>query len=145
MDHRVTARALLGFLCLVQGLATVAIDLNRTHATNPDWPGHARFHLVWQNGTTFLLAGLAAALVWWPGPLVTCRFYLAAALTSIPLLAFLAAFLGRACYRGTLSDRNGIPAARLVLRGKVVSLDMNFVAVVAALPVLAVILAIYSL
>ncbi len=37
MDHRNIARVLLSLLCAVQGLATLGIDLNRTHATNPKW------------------------------------------------------------------------------------------------------------
>ncbi len=138
------ARSLLGLLCAVQGLATVIIDLNRTHATNPDWPRHARFHLVWQDFTIFLLAGFEAGLVWWRGPLAGQRFYLVAALTAIPLLAFLAALLGRRWYGGALSDRNGIPAARLSLLGRTAHLDLNLAAVMAALLTLVITLFIYA-
>jgi hypothetical protein len=39
------ANLALSCLCLIQAITTVVIDLNRTHATNPLWTGHAAFML----------------------------------------------------------------------------------------------------
>ena len=145
LDHRTIARALLALLCALQGLATLAIDLNRTHATNPTWTRHARFHLVWQDVSCFLLSVLAVALIYWPGPDISARFYLAAALASIPMFAFLLAALSLPTYGGAFSDPNGIKPARLALFGAIRNIDLNLAAELAALVSLAAILAIYSL
>lgn len=131
------ARVMLSALAAVQGIASCAIDLNRTHATNPLWPGHARFHLVWQRGTSFLAAVIEVLLVWLHAPAVSSRFYLAAVLTGIPMIAFVLAVLVRPLYHGTLHDANGIPPLRVRPGRRVLELDGNALAVGAGLVVLA--------
>jgi hypothetical protein len=133
LNRAEAARLLLALFCLIQGLATMAIDLNRTHATNPLWTGHARFHLVWQVSGTAIMAALEVLLILWPGPAYEERFYLAALLAVVPLLAFLMALLFRQLYAGSLQDPNGIPQARLRLLGRVRRIDMNLFAVIAGL------------
>jgi hypothetical protein len=145
LEHRTLARTLLSLVCIGQGIATLAIDLNRTHASNPEWLRHARFHVVWQTFSTAMLSVLEIALVCWPGAYGEQRFYLAVVLTCLPLLAFFVAFFSRRLYGGALSDPNGIPPARLSLFGKVHLVDLNVVAVTVALPVVAAAFAIYVL
>jgi len=142
-DHRFVAAVLLSALCGIQGLATLAIDLNRTHATHPQWPGHARFHVVWQTMSVALLSVLELCLIWWHGPFREQRFYLAAALASVPCFGFLLAFLARRLYNGTLSDAGGTPPARIAIAGRSLSVDLNLAAVAAALLLLVVILEIH--
>ncbi|HEX4650269.1 MAG TPA: hypothetical protein VH250_02080 [Granulicella sp.] len=143
-DHRFAACVLLTGLCGIQGLATLAIDLHRSHATNPHWPGHARFHVVWQSMNVALLSALEVGLIWWPGPYAAQRFYLAVVLASVSCFGFLLALLGRRLYGGTLSDPNGIPSARIAIAGRTLSIDLNLAAILAALFTLAAIVGIYS-
>jgi hypothetical protein len=145
MEHRIIARGLLSFVCASQGVATLAIDLNRTHATNPLWVKHARFHVVWQTISVFILSAIEVALVWWPGHWIEQRFYLAMILAGVPMLGFLAAFAFRKAYGGALSDPNGIPPLRIAIAGKILRVDLNLAAELVALIALGAIFAIYRL
>lgn len=144
MDHPMIARIALSILCATQGIATLAIDLNRTHATNPCWTGHARFHVVWQSAGAAMMALLELVLIFGlHGQYQEAGFYLAAILTAVSPLAFLIAFLCRKMFQGTLSDPNGIPPVRIILRGTTFLIDLNLVAVLLALLSLGIILIVY--
>ncbi len=145
MNHLLLARLALSSLCAIQGIATLAIDLNRTHATNPTWPGHARFHVVWQSLSVALFSIVELMLIWSRSPNQSVAFYFAALLAGVSPLGFLIAFAGRRIFHGTLSDPNGIPPLSLVFFGKRVSVDLNFAAVVAALISIAAIVWIYGI
>jgi len=132
MTASLLARAMLTALSAGQGVAPVFIDLNRTHATNPLWPGHARFHVVSQTLGMTLAAAVEVALIWWSGPSLSQRFYLAASLTAIPMAAFLAAMFSRRLYGGTLRDPNGIPPGRIRTSNGVVEFDINIVVITMA-------------
>ena len=144
MTNQVIARDLLAAICILQGLATVGIDLNRIHAANPLWPGHARFHLVWQAVTFAWLALLEVVLVFAAGPYREQCFYLAAILAGIPMLGFLAALIARGTYEGTLSDSNGMKPLIIKFRGSNLRVDLNLVAETIGLLALAAIVAIYK-
>ena len=143
MDRAQVARVALSTLCALQGLATVAIHCNRTHATNPSWTGHARYHVVWQSASVALMSVVELSLVWSRGPWEREAFYLASVLAAMSPLGFMAAFVSRRMYGGSLFDPNGVPPLRVRFRGKVRSVDMNFFVVTTALFALAAIDAIY--
>lgn len=126
------ARWIVSAIASGQGILPLFIDLNRTHATNPLWPGHARFHLVQQVFTLLPGAAIEVALLWWPGPTMRCRFYLAALLTATSLAGFLVAAVTRSWYGGRLHDSNGIQPARVHLGARELVFDMNAPIVVAA-------------
>ena len=72
-------------------------------------------------------------LIWSRGPWQPEAVYLASMLAATSPLGFMVAFASRRLYGGTLFDPNGIPPARLNCRGKVRSVDMNFVVVTTAM------------
>jgi hypothetical protein len=141
MSSTLLARLMLTAVAAGQGITPLFIDLNRTHATNPQWPGHARFHVVWQTFGLFFTGVVGVALVWWPSPAPRQFFYLAAILTALPMLAFFVALFTRRMYGGTLHDPNGIQPVRIRVGNTVREFDMNAVLViVGAVVVLAAVL-----
>ena len=131
IDLEFAARVLLAVFCAIQGLATIVMDLNRSHAAHPQWLGHARFHVVWQTATVATLATVEVCLVLASGPFASERFYLTALLASAPMAGFFAALATRHLYGGTLSDPGGIAPLRLKLRGMELQIDLNAVCEVA--------------
>jgi hypothetical protein len=136
------ARAIVTAIAGGQGIMPVFIDLNHTHATNPQWTGHARFHLVQQVFTLLPAAAIEVGLLWYPGAALHARFYLAALLTATSLVGFLIAVCGRPLYGGTLHDPNGIQPLRLRIGSRVLVFDLNvpIVLLAAALLLAAVVL-----
>jgi len=132
MTATLFARAIVTAIAAGQGVAPVFIDLNRTHATNPLWAGHARFHVVGQVSTELLVALLEIALIWWPGTAMADRFYLATALAATPLVGFLVAMVARRLYGGTLYDPNGIQPIRLRTRSGEIEIQMNVAIILVA-------------
>lgn len=112
-----------------QGITPLFVDLNRTHATNPLWTGHARFHVVDQTVVMALLATVEIALLWWIAPGSILTFYLATLLTAAPISGFLIATFTRGIYDGTLRDPNGVPALHLRFAGRTREIDVNVVLV----------------
>jgi hypothetical protein len=58
------ARVLLTLNALGYSLVPVFADFNKTHATNPLWTPHARFHVVWQVTSYCGIGLIALALIW---------------------------------------------------------------------------------
>ena len=106
-DHILLARILFTVATAGWALATVIADFNKTHATNPKWTGHARFHVVWQISSYVGFGLLALALIWWPGPLALERLYLVAVMGGIVYAAFFAAVIAMPLYGGAAHDDNG--------------------------------------
>ena len=130
------ARAVVTAIAAGQGIMPVFIDLNHTHATNPLWTGHARFHLVQQVFTLLPAAAIEVTLLWYPGAAFHARFYLAALLTATSLAGFLVAVCTRTLYGGTLHDPNGMRPVRLRIGSRLVDFDLNVPVVLLAAVVL---------
>lgn len=101
------AQVLLTLATIGYGFVTIKADFNATHATNPLWTGHARFHVVWQVLSYTGIAIIALSLIWWPGAMATERLYLAGALAAAVYGAFFIAALAQPLFAGKLYDDNG--------------------------------------
>ena len=106
-DLSLLARVLLTLVTIGYGFITVLADFNNTHATNPKWTPHARFHVVWQISSYVGFGLLALALIWAPGPYAFERLYLAAAMGFVIYAAFFVAVFTMPVYGGAAFDDNG--------------------------------------
>jgi hypothetical protein len=106
-DRILIARILFTVMTAGWAAATVIADFNKTHATNPKWTPHARFHVVWQISSYVGFGLLALALLWWPGPLALERIYLVALMGTIVYAAFFVAVFAMPIYGGGAYDDNG--------------------------------------
>src|SRR5215469_5306282 len=132
MTAALAARLIVTAIAAGQGIVPLFIDLNRTHATNPLWTGHARFHLVWQAFTALPASAAAVTLLWSPGPWLRGRFYLAVFLTASSMIGFAIATASRRLYGGTLHDPNGIQPARFRIGSRRIAVDLNLAIVALA-------------
>ncbi len=88
-------------------MATIKADFNKTHATNPRWTPHARFHVVWQILSYSGVGLIALYLIWIDGSMPLERLYLAAALSVAIYGAFFVTVFARSLFGGSLYDENG--------------------------------------
>ena len=120
------ARLLLTLVTLGYSLGPALADFNATHATNPAWTPHARFHVVWQVLSYCGIGLIALGLIWIGGPGATTRLYLAALLAASVYASFFAALFSRPRYGGELTDPNGYPPFKVVqVGGRTFPLDVN--------------------
>ena len=105
--------AIMSLAILMYGVIPLLADLNRTHATSPRWPAHARFHVVTQVLTTSAIAAVALWLLWSPNIDRRLGICIAAVLSFCVIGGFFASAALRRHYGGALSDREGgIPQIR---------------------------------
>lgn len=90
-------------LCLVPvGLLVPILEIGPTHVFNPDWPGHARLHEVWQLAANSGLSLLCLWLAWGAG-----RVRLASGIALVLTASFLLSFLLAPLYGGTMRHSDG--------------------------------------
>lgn len=122
------ARVLLTIGILGFSLVPVLADLNRTHATNPLWTGHARYHVVWQVTSYVGLGLLALGLIWSPSPAATQHAWISAAIAAAAYGGFFTAAFTRPLYGGAMHDVNGYQPIPVRLGGRTRLLDINVLA-----------------
>ena len=123
-----TAKLLLTLTVLGYAAVTIKADFNNTHATNPKWTPHARFHLVWQVLSYSGVGLIALYLIWIDGPNPMERLYLAAAISAAVYGAFFIAVLTRPMFGGALYDDNGYRPFRPPVGPKTWHWDVNVTA-----------------
>lgn len=102
-----TGLVLMSVGAVMYGILPLFADLNKTHVTNPQWPPHARFHVVNQVLTGFLIAVISLYLIWLPVGEARTSVALALVLGLSVIGGFFASMVFRNFYGGALGDKRG--------------------------------------
>jgi len=119
------SRILISIVAVAIAVGPMIADFNKTHATNPLWPPHARFHVVWQVLTQSSVCGVILYLAWTDGAEYVKHVYLSAGLLYIWGIAFFATLGSMKLFDGALKDVNGIPPFRFNIMGTIREVDTN--------------------
>lgn len=95
-------RILLTLSVSVLGLLVPYLEYSPTHIFNPDWPGHAKLHDVWQLITNSAFAAAAAWLAW-----TRTDLRLGARLGLVAPVAFLVSYFTMDLYGGSMVNSDG--------------------------------------
>lgn len=125
MDQTLVPRILISLVAIAISVGPMFADFNNTHATNPAWTPHARFHVVWQ---VLCQAGVSLVilyLLWAPSADPLTHIWVGASLAFIWIVSFFSTMATMSWFGGTLADVNGIEPFRFKILGKVRLVDTN--------------------
>lgn len=95
-------RVMLTVAVSVLGVLVPYLEYSPTHIFNPDWPGHAKLHDVWQLLTNSAFAAAAVFMAWTRQDL-----RLAARLGLVAPVAFLVSYFTMDLYGGSMVNSDG--------------------------------------
>lgn len=124
-DQLLIPRLLFTLVAFAIAVGPIFADFNKTHATNPLWTPHARFHVVWQvlsqNGISLVIL----YLLWSDATDYSTHIVVAAILNYIWGASFYTTLASMKLYDGALKDVNGIKPFRFNIFGKIHLVDTN--------------------
>lgn len=124
-DQTLVPRILFTIVAFMIAVGPIFADFNKTHATNPLWTPHARFHVVWQvlsqNGISLIIL----YLLWSRSPDYGTHILLAAVLNYVWGASFYTTLATMKLYGGALKDVNGIKPFRFNIFGNIYLVDTN--------------------
>ncbi len=125
-DLNLLSRILMTITAIGLAIGPAVADFNKTHATNPLWPPHARFHVVWQVITNSFLSFFMIFILWTP---MVAQYDLQLILVAIIQLAILVpiyiTIASMGIFGGALKDVNGLKPFKFNIGGNVVEVDTN--------------------
>lgn len=127
-DANLLPRILMTITAIALAVGPALADFNKTHATNPLWPPHARFHVVWQVITNSSLCLMMLYVLWTP---LVDKYYLQLIVVLMVQGAILAplyiTIASMKLFDGALKDVNGLRPFKFNIGGRIVKLDTNVV------------------
>lgn len=117
------AKILFTVIAIMTAIGPMKADFNRTHATNPLWPPHARFHVVWQ---VLAQAGVSLFILYFLWVATFEGHVLLAGIMNFNWgLTFYLTLFNMKRFEGSLSDVNGIPPFKFNIGGQIRKVDTN--------------------
>ncbi len=127
LEYVFIAKILISLIFLGFGLVAPLIDFNESHATNPLWTGHARFHLVWQVSAMILTSVIAFLLLWFFESFIS--LIIVFSLAYLWIFSFFVSVNSMKVYDGKLNDINGVPPIEMNFANKKIVIDRNVQAI----------------
>jgi len=124
-DQTLVSRLLFTLVAVMISVGPIFADFNKTHATNPLWTPHARFHVVWQVLSQTGVSLVILYLLWNDAADYMVHIWIAAVLNYIWIASFFATLATMPLYGGALKDVNGIKPFRFNILGTVYLVDTN--------------------
>ncbi len=125
-EQNLIARILMSITAFGLAVGPAVADFNKTHATNPLWPPHARFHVVWQVLTNSSLCLFLLFVLWTP---LVEQYDLQLKLVAVVQFAILIPiYVTIACmgiFDGALKDVNGLKPFVFNIAGNKLEVDTN--------------------
>ncbi len=115
------ARILLTIVTIGFSIVPIGADFNKTHATNPLWTPHARFHVVWQCLTALGIGIIGLMLLWNDFGFYLQQLYLVMGFAASAYGAFFVTFFAMPLFGGRAYDDNGY----LPIKAGPLSIDLN--------------------
>ena len=104
------AKILIGIPTIWYGLVPPINDFSTSHVLNPDWIGHARFHMVWLLVLKTFLSIFSLLLIIKKLPNEILGLRIAGIISLSVYLSFFVSTISMDLYGGTLGDgNNGVP------------------------------------
>ncbi len=101
---RLLAKILLSIAAIQYGLIPPIVDFSESHVLHPDWPAHARFHLVWLLALSSAISIYVLLTIWTRSSHNWLEIRQASIVGCIVLAGFFAAAIMRVSYGGSLTD-----------------------------------------
>ncbi|MFZ3033708.1 MAG: DUF6640 family protein [Parvibaculum sp.] len=124
-DQTLVSRLLFTLVGTAIAIGPIFADFNKTHATNPLWPPHARFHVVWQVLSQSGVSMVILYLLWATSSDYHTHIWVAALLNYVWIVAFFSTLASMKIFGGALKDVNGIKPFHFNILGNIYLVDTN--------------------
>lgn len=101
------ARIILSLISVTLTVVAPLVDLNASHLLHPDWPMHARLHMLWAVLAFSMLGGYSLYLLWVSPWSIRVRLQVSILINFIINIAFVASAASMPLYGGGLADNQG--------------------------------------